>query len=76
MHIVFVISNESSVPYFNWFAEKAANQDKHQFSFVTLFTEKPKMIEDVEKYGWKCYWFKFDHKKREYGRTYRAVRLR
>ena len=67
MHIVFVISNESSVPYFKWFAEKAVKQDEHQFSFVTLFTEKPKMIEDVGKYGWKCYWFKFDHKKRKRG---------
>ena len=49
MHIVFVISNESSVPYFKWFAEKAAQQKEHKFSFVTLYTEKPKMIEDVGK---------------------------
>lgn len=67
MHIVFVISNESSVPYFNWFAEKAAQQTEHTFSFVTLYTEKPKMIADVAKYGWKCYWFKFDHYKRKRG---------
>ena len=74
MHIVFVISNESSVPYFKWFAEKAAQQTvsasgvkEHQFSFVTLYTEKPKMIEDVGKYGWKCYWFKYDHHKRKRG---------
>lgn len=67
MHIVFVISNESSVPYFNWFAEKAAQQKNHQFSFVTLYTEKPKMIADVGKYGWICYWIKYDHHKRKRG---------
>lgn len=67
MHIIFVISNESSVPYFNWFAEKATQQKKHQFSFVTLYTERPKMIEDVGKYGWKCYWFKYNHHKRKRG---------
>lgn len=67
MHIVFVISNESSVPYFNWFAEKASHQQEFQFSFVTLYTERPKMIEDVGKYGWKCYWIKYDHKKRKRG---------
>lgn len=67
MHIIFVISNESSVPYFNWFAEKAAQQKRHQFSFVTLYTETPKMIEDVGKFGWDCYWFKFDDNKRKRG---------
>lgn len=67
MHIVFVISNESSVPYFKWFAEKAAQQKEHKFSFVTLYTERPKMIEDVGKYGWDCYWYKFDHHKRKRG---------
>ena len=67
MHIIFVISNESSVPYFNWFAEKATQQKEHQFSFVTLYTERPKMIEDVGKYGWKCYWFKYNHHKRKRG---------
>jgi glycosyltransferase involved in cell wall biosynthesis len=74
MHIVFVISNESSVPYFNWFAEKAAQQTEsatgvkeHTFSFVTLYTHRPKMTEDVGKYGWKCYWFKYDHHNRKRG---------
>lgn len=67
MHIVFVISNESSVPYFNWFAEKAAQQKKHQFSFVALYTETPKMISDVGRFGWNCYWIKYDHHKRKRG---------
>lgn len=67
MHIIFVISNESSVPYFNWFAEKAAQQKKHQFSFVALYTEQPKMIEDVGEYGWDCYWFNYNHHKRKRG---------
>lgn len=65
MHIVFVISNESSVPYFNWFAEKASKQTQHTFSFVNLFNEKPKMIEDVAKYGVKCYWINYDQNKRK-----------
>lgn len=67
MHIVFVISNESSVPYFKWFAEKASHQKKHTFTFITLYTEKPKMIDEVGKYGWDCYWIKYDHHKRKRG---------
>lgn len=65
MHIVFVIANNSSVPYFKWFSEKAAIEKKHQFSFVMLHSEKPEMIADAEKFGWNCYWIKFDDKKRK-----------
>ncbi|PKP49340.1 MAG: hypothetical protein CVT95_03465 [Bacteroidetes bacterium HGW-Bacteroidetes-12] len=67
MHIIFIISNETSVPYFKWFAEKAAQQTVHKFSFVTLYTSTPKMIEDVGKYGWQCYWFKYNHQNRKTG---------
>jgi glycosyltransferase involved in cell wall biosynthesis len=67
MHIVFLISNESSVPYFNWFAEKAHQQNKHKISFITLYTTTPKMIDDVGKFGFDCYWYKFDSHKRKLG---------
>lgn len=65
MHIVLVIANNSNVPYFNWFAEKAAREKKHVFSFIALYSEKPQMIEDVKKHGWNCYWIKFDDTKRK-----------
>ena len=67
MHIVFTIANNTSVPYFNWFAEKAAKEKKHKFSFVALCKDKPKMIEDVGRYGWNCYWIKYDSDKRKLG---------
>lgn len=63
MHIVFTIANNSSVPYFNWFAEKAAQENKHRFTFVALCKEPPKMIEDMNKFGWECHWIPFDHAK-------------
>ncbi len=75
MHIVFIISNESSVPYFNWFAKKAAEQNKHKFTFITLYTERPKMIEDVGQHGWDCYWFKFDDNKRKRGMISASIKL-
>ena len=65
MHIVFVIANNSSVPYFKWFAEKASKEQKHTFSFVMLHSERPQMIEDAKKWGWECHWIKFDDKKRK-----------
>ena len=47
MHIVFTLANNSSAPYFNWFAEEATKQNKHKFSFVVLHSERPNMIDDV-----------------------------
>lgn len=67
MHIVFTIANNSSVPYFNWFAEMAYQKKGHQFSFIALCKEKPKMITDVAQFGWKCYWIPFDDGKRKTG---------
>lgn len=61
MHIVFTIANNSSVPYFNWFAKQAALQKEHTFTFVALCKESPQMIKDVAEYGWDCYWIPFDH---------------
>jgi len=65
MHIIFVIANNSSVPYFKWFAKEAAKDKTHQFSFVMLHSEQPNMIKDAKKYGWDCYWIKFDNNKRK-----------
>lgn len=64
MHIVFVMANNSSVPYFNWFAEEAHRKGAHTFSFVAMTAEKPKMPDDVGKYNWKGHWIRFNCKHR------------
>ena len=66
MHIVFVIANESSVPYFNWFVEKAVGSD-HQFSFVALYNKRPKMLDEMSAKGRKAHWIYFDPSKRKTG---------
>ncbi|PCJ25698.1 MAG: hypothetical protein COA97_07405 [Flavobacteriales bacterium] len=75
MHIIFVIANNSSVPYFKWFAEKSALEKKHKFSFIALYHEKPKMIDDVGKYGWDCHWIKFDANKRKSNMVFSFFKL-
>lgn len=60
MHIVFVMANCSSVPYFNWFAEKSKKHPEVKFSFVCLYPTEPKMLEDMKGFGCDCYWVKFD----------------
>lgn len=67
MHIVFTISNESSVPYFNWFAKKSYDSELYTFSFIVMCKNKPKMIEDVGQFGYKCFWIPYDNNKRKRG---------
>ncbi|HEU4719601.1 MAG TPA: glycosyltransferase family 4 protein [Bacteroidia bacterium] len=59
LHIVHVMANNSSVPYFNWFAEKAQEEPNVQVSFVALCAERPQMIEDMDRRGSKAYWIPF-----------------
>ena len=65
MHIVFVMANNSSVPYFNWFAEASAKERAYTFSFICLFPTRPKMIEDMAQYECECHWIPYDDKHRK-----------
>lgn len=65
MHIVFVMANCSSVPYFNWFAEKSKEYPDIKFTFVCLYPTEPKMLEDMKGFGCDCYWVKFDSDNRK-----------
>src|SRR5581483_8621422 len=60
-HVLHLMANNSSVPYFNWLAERVGKYPDVKFSFVCLYPEKPQMIEDMKKRGCDCYWIKFDH---------------
>jgi len=51
MHIVFTIADSGAVPYFQWFAKKAKEDNKHKFSFVALSTEETPMLKYVKKLG-------------------------
>lgn len=59
-HIVMLMANNSSVPYFNWFAERSLSSNEFVFSFIALYDKKPLMIEEMEKRGLKSYWIDFD----------------
>ena len=64
-HIVFLMANNSSVPYFLWFAEKSLSNLKLKFSFVCLNNSKPIMIEQMKQYKCDCYWIPFDNSNRK-----------
>jgi glycosyltransferase involved in cell wall biosynthesis len=53
------------VPYFNWFARKSVDFPEIKFSFLCMYPERPKMIEDMKGYSCDVYWIKYDEKKRK-----------
>ncbi len=65
IHIVFLMANNSSVPYFLWFAEKALSYPDIKFSFVLLNSFKPEMIEQMKQFNCDCYWVPFNSNKRK-----------
>ena len=65
IHVIHLMANNSSVPYFNWFAEASVNDKKIKFSFIAMHHEKPKMLDDMQTRGCECYWIPFDSKNRK-----------
>lgn len=66
-HIVWILANSSSAPYFSWFANVATKKLDFKLSFVCLFHEEPKMIEEMTAIGCDCYWIRYDHQHRKSG---------
>lgn len=62
--VVFTMANNSTAPYFLWFAEEASKRDDIELIFVMLTEEKPILPEQVEKFNCKGYWVPFDFRRR------------
>ncbi len=67
MHVVLLMANNSSTPYFNRFADLAKNDVQIKLSFICLYPEKSQMIADMEQRGLDCYWIKYDNSKKMRG---------
>lgn len=65
MHIVFVIANESSVPYFDWFAQESLNHDDLKFTFVALYKQEPAMLGEMARRKIDARWIAFDPARRK-----------
>ncbi|MBI3511274.1 MAG: glycosyltransferase family 4 protein [Bacteroidetes bacterium] len=63
-HIVWVLANCSSAPYFSWIAKLAVDDPEFRFTFVNLYHEEPEMIAEMKALGHEAHWIKFDHTRR------------
>lgn len=61
------IANNDGVPYLSWFMDKAVQHGNIRFSFLVLYPERPKMIEEIRAHGFECKWIRFDHTRRRSG---------
>jgi len=65
VHVLYVIANNASVPYFNWFAERSLRAEGVRFSFVALYPERPLMLEEMAARGLDAFWVPFDSRRRK-----------
>jgi glycosyltransferase involved in cell wall biosynthesis len=60
MHIVFLIADNASVPYFKWFAEESSKHKNLKFSFVSLNTTPTQMRDDMKPLNVDYYWIPYN----------------
>lgn len=55
-----MMADESSVPYFNWFAEESKKHSDLKLSFISLNPFSPQMLDDMKQRSCDCYWIQYD----------------
>ena len=60
MKIIFIMANNSSVPYFNWFAERSLVDPNYEFVFIAMYKQRPIMLDEMSDRKLKCYWVKYN----------------
>lgn len=65
IHVLHIMANNSSVPYFNWLAGENRRHSGFRFSFVAMNNTRPAMLDEMKAAGCDCYWIPFDQGKRK-----------
>lgn len=65
MHVVHLMADNSSVPYFNWFAEESKKHSDLKLSFIALSPAPSQMLEDMKERGCSCYWVPYNTKNKK-----------
>jgi glycosyltransferase involved in cell wall biosynthesis len=65
IHVVEIITNKASVPYFNWFADRASEAPDMCFTFVCLNDSEPHMKADMLSRNCNFHWIRFNQNKRK-----------
>lgn len=67
MHVIQIMANNSSVPYFKWFAEEVHKYPEMKLTFVAMCAERPAMLDEMKERGCDCVWIKYNDADRKSG---------
>lgn len=67
IHVLHTFSCNSSVPYLQWFAERAAREGRMRYTILNMNRERPAMIEEMAALGFTCEWLPYDDRHRKRG---------
>lgn len=65
MHVLHTFANNTTVPYLSWFTERAVREGSPHYSFIILYPERPRMIDEMRAKGFKAIWVRYDDRKRK-----------
>ncbi len=64
LHILWTLANNTTAPYFSWFAQRSQTEPSIRFSFLALYPTQPDMVDEMNAIGCSAFWLPFDHLKR------------
>lgn len=67
LRVCLLMANCTSTPYFTRFAHEAAKTPGFELTFISLFPERPAMLDEMKSLGYACHWIQFDCSKKKRG---------
>lgn len=67
IHVLHTFANNTTVPYLSWFAERAQREGGPRYTFIILYPERPRMIEEMRSRGFRTIWIRYDDSRRKWG---------
>lgn len=67
MHVLHTFANNTTVPYLSWFTDHAVREGSPHYSFIILYPERPRMIDEMRAKGFKAIWVRYDDRRRKRG---------
>ncbi len=67
MHVLHTFANNDHVPYLSWFAERAHREGGVHYTFLILFPERPRILDEMRALGFDAEWIRYDDRHRKSG---------
>lgn len=75
LRVCLLMANCTRTAYFTRFANEAPKTPGFELTFISLFPERPEMLDEMAKLGYACHWIPFDCSKKKRGYVTAFFRL-